>query len=144
MSLIFSDMEELTIQELVEAWSTPVRPAAPLEHPKSDLELEWPPDRVKSFVTSYLRESCQWAIKRREDIEFYNKDARIKGVSYKDRKKYSVQIQALNELFIKWRERGIKYSRQDMNINDFIRNEGDLELIHKLGVEHQIKSMLVY
>lgn len=137
-------MEDLTIQELVEAWSTPVRPAAPIEHPKSELEVEWPPARVKEFVMNYLRESCQWAFKRREEIELENKDARIKGVSYKDRKKYSVQLEALNDLLRKWRKMGIEFDGKTPTINDFIRDEGDIELIHKLGVEHQIKSVIVY
>lgn len=107
------------------------------------LKGEWPETRLRQYILTELRESCQWAKTKREELERENKEARIRGVAYSERKKYTVQIEALNDLFAKWRSRGIKYTKSPIQITDIVQAE-DMNYIHSLGFEWCLRSAILF
>lgn len=107
------------------------------------LREEWPETRLRQYILEQLRESCLWAKKKREEMEIENKEARVKGVSYAERKKYSTKIEALDHLFLKWRNRGIKYTKSPIQIQDIIQPE-DLSYVQALGFEWHLRSAMIW
>lgn len=107
------------------------------------LEKEWPAQRLRDFSLDYWRESCKWALARRDGIELENKEARVRGVPYAERKKYSVQIEALNGLFLKWKNRGVYYDRHPIKMHELVQPE-DLPYIHSVGFEQHLRSALCW
>lgn len=108
-----------------------------------DLQKEWPPERLHQFTLDYLRESCQWALEKRKELERENKELRQKGVSYKQRQAYTVKINALDSLFNKWKIRGIKYKREFPRFCDIVQPE-DIPYIDAVGFEMHLRSALIY
>lgn len=107
-----------------------------------DLNLEWPPERIKEYILAELRRKCEWYLKKREALELENRDARVKGVSFKDRQHYSAKITALNGLFADTKAKGLKYSKQDLSIRDFVKPI-DAEVVHTKGFENHLKFALI-
>lgn len=104
-------------------------------------QAEWPEQKLQTFILDYLRENCEWAINKRNELEVENKEARSKGISYQERKNYSVKIEALNHLFQKWKERGLFYKKHPLSVASLLAPE-DLEYIHSVGVEKHIQSVV--
>lgn len=107
------------------------------------LEEEWPSERLQQYILAELRESCQWALKKKQELELDNRDARMLGVSYKERKAFTVKIEALDMLFAKWRARGIEYSKKKVKVSDLVRTE-DLSYIHTLGFEWHLRGAILW
>ena len=108
-----------------------------------ELEKKWTPDRLRGYILDYLRESCMWVNEKKIEVENENAEARRKGLSYTERKKYSTQLTALDELFLKWRNRGIKYKMATVRVQDLVHPD-DLELIHSNGFEWHLRSAIIW
>lgn len=107
------------------------------------LETEWPPERLQDYTLAYLRESCKWAQQKKKELELENKEARRKGVSYEKRQKCTMQIGVLDELFVKWRDRGIEYKRHPVKVDYFVQPT-DLPYIEALGFEWHLRAAIIF
>lgn len=107
------------------------------------LEAEWPPERLRQYILDYLRNSCQWAQQKKMELELDNRDARMLGVPYSQRKAISVKIDALDQLFAKWRARGIEYKNLEIKVSDIVQPE-DLSYIQGMGFEWHLRSAIIF
>lgn len=107
------------------------------------LESEWPENKLRKFIADHLRESCEFALKKRSELEIENKDARMKGVSYAKRKRYTMRIETADFHFKKWKEMGISYSKRLPKMSDLVRPE-DMSYIHNFGFEEHVKNVLTF
>lgn len=105
-----------------------------------DLQKEWPEDRLRKYMLAELRESCEWAKKKKEVLELENRELRRKGVSYKDRQRVSIKIQVLADLFQKWRDQGVEYSKNPMKLTEFVAPE-DIGWIQVVGLERHLREI---
>lgn len=106
------------------------------------LEQEWPSERLKEFVLTRKREGCKWAVKKIEALELENRDARVKGVSFKERQTYTTKINALKKLFSEYREQGIYWSKQTPHVIQFAKPV-DVEFIQSRGFETHLKLAII-
>lgn len=107
------------------------------------LEEEWPQEKLRALVVGTMRDMCQFALKKREQLEIENKEMRARGISYAERKICSAKIDMADKLFNKWRDMGIKYSKGQLEVYDFVQPD-DMEYIHTMGFEQHIKSALLW
>lgn len=123
-NFLFLELEGETIAQLIAAGEVSFEE---MEKTKDEyaqfltnLNIEWPAERVKEFILAELRRKCEWCVKRTQEIEFENRDARTKGVSFKDRQKYSKQLEELKKLFHDLRAKGVEYSKQNLLAQQFV------------------------
>lgn len=109
---------------------------------QDELCHEYPTEVVKALVLAELRRKCEWYTQKIKEIELENKDARQRGVSFKERQKYSTQIETLKQLFKETRLKGIEYSKRNVFATDFVR-PGDIEVVHSRGFEKHLKYALI-
>lgn len=102
------------------------------------LDAEWTPTRLKEFLLTRQRNKLRWLQKKWETLELENADARKKGVSYKEREKYSSQIATLKKMWQEDREQGIKLSKATLKASNLVKPL-DLEFIESRGFEEFLK-----
>lgn len=84
------------------------------------LESEWPPDRLKEYVIDVKRNRYNWVAKKIQELELKNKDERIRGVSFKDRKHYSSKIDVLQKMLEETKQQGIECGKKSFTVKQFV------------------------
>lgn len=59
-----------------------------------DLDQQYPPEKLKEMVLTELRRSYRQAGLRLKELEAENRNARIAGMSYKDRQSFTEKLKA--------------------------------------------------
>jgi len=71
------------------------------------IEKEWPPSRIKEFIVQHHRDTYAKCGKMIGDVELENRDDRIKGVSFAERRKHTDKMKRLYDYASHSAKRGI-------------------------------------
>lgn len=110
-----------------------------------ELEAEWPAQRICEWLLNREREKYKFYRKTLAEKETENKEARIKGMSYAARQKFSRQIIALEGLMKDSEKKGAGYAQslKTKNCGQYraLNYVSPLvvDLIHLKGFEHHLK-----
>lgn len=110
-----------------------------------DVEKEWTPERITRWLLERERSRYAFYKRRRKEVEIENKEARMRGVSYKDRQKYSRQLVALEGLLIESEAKGkdlshcVKTEFYKGPASLYITDHFDAEFIHSRGFESYLR-----
>src|SRR5690606_20039417 len=85
-----------------------------------ELEKEWTPERLKEYVLARMRERYQRTAKYVQQLELENKDARMRGVSYKDRTSFTAKIKTGLEVLRQYTQEGKEAKRKTYRIRDMV------------------------
>ncbi len=112
---------------------------------REKLDAEWPPARTKEFMLSLARAKCQFAIDKIKAIELENLDARKRGVSFKERQKFSTSIDVLRKMFEDHKKQGLEWKKlpeASFRASLYVKPL-DVALIEEKGFEHHLKYLLL-
>ena len=107
-----------------------------------DLEAEWPPDRIKSFLLDEYRDRCKRCLEKEKELEVENRDQRAQGASYKDRKIYSTRIIAIRQLFNEYRSIGLRLKKMTFTARQFV-TPSQMALIQSRGFETTLRLAII-
>lgn len=108
------------------------------------IEEEWPPKRIAEWMLEQERRHYKFYRKRRGEVELENRDARQRGMSYKERQKYARQLVALDRLMVQSEENGkrLAWDLQTGFVVTMARlfiGPLDVDFIHSRGFEAHLK-----
>ncbi len=112
---------------------------------REKLDAEWTPTRTKAFALSLARTKCQFAIDKIKAIELENADARKRGVSFKERQKFSTSIDGLRKMFEDHKKQGLEWKKMpeaSFRASLYVKPL-DVALIEEKGFEHHLKYLLL-
>ncbi len=109
---------------------------------REKLDAEWTPTRTKELLLNLERDRCQFALSKIKAIELENADARKKGVSFKERQKYSTSIDVLRKMFEEHKQKGLVYKRGTYKASQFV-TPLDVAVIEEKGFEHHMKFLTI-
>lgn len=107
------------------------------------VDAEWPPEKIKAVLLSELRRLYASAVKLIEEAELENRDARVNGKSYKERKVLVAKIDLGNEILKELVKRSeVIKSRITFTAKDFITDDDNLPAIERLGFEGFLRELV--
>lgn len=108
-----------------------------------ELAVEWTPEKLKEWVLTNYRSKCEWALKRVKELELENRDARVRGMSYKERvEKYNKKITAGRNVFEAWRKQGIEATRMTFNVRAMVKPL-DMPFIQERGMDRFLRMFFL-
>lgn len=108
-----------------------------------ELEKEWTPDKLKEWLLATTRNKCEWALKKIQELELGNRDARVKGMSYKERtEKYTKKIDAGRRVFEQWKQQGLQFKRGTYTVRDVVKPT-DVPFIQERGMERHLRMWCI-
>lgn len=107
-----------------------------------ELEAQWPPERIKALVLEHKRKMCEKILAEIKQLELDNKEARIRGVSYKDRQSFTAKIKVRRTVFNWVREEGLQAKRGTFYAREFATPDF-VPLIQKYGFEQRIINAFI-
>lgn len=109
----------------------------------AELEKEWTPEKIKEWVLASYRAKCEWGLKRVKELELENRDARVKGMSYKERtEKYTKKIDAGRRVFEQWRQEGIHAKGVTFTVKDLVKPL-DVPFIQARGMDRHLRMFFL-
>lgn len=100
----------------------------------TEIEKEWTPKRIKDFIVERKR----WLYKRSAELiqktELENRDARMKGVSYKDRKRFTSKIKAGYSYVADIKKAAHEAKIRNYEVRSLIRPR-DVSLVERFGFQ---------
>lgn len=102
------------------------------------LEQEWPPERIREYVVQDLRNRYQQTARFIQKLELDNRDARVRGVSYKDRQSFTAKIKIGHDLVRKIQKAGTEAKRANYHVRSMVRPT-DTPLIFRDGFEKHLQ-----
>lgn len=99
-----------------------------------ELAMEWTPERIKTVIVDELRNAYASSKKLLAKYELKNRDARVAGKSYTERKPLAALIDAGNKVLKEVEQRGNLAKSMTFTVKDFM-DEDSLEAVERLGFE---------
>lgn len=104
-----------------------------------ELAQEWPPERLKEYVLQQLRDKYASAAKYLQKLEVDNRDARARGVSYKEREKtFTAKIRGGHEYIRELKKRGQEAKTWDYTLSGWV-GPMDAAYVQEHGLEKHLK-----
>lgn len=105
----------------------------------NELQVEWTDEKVTDYLYQRQRYLFSFYSKKFKEIEQTNREAREKGVSYKDRQRYGRQLDALKKLLAETDARG-KYYGYLLKTKSYVAraswlSEDDMHDVNTHGIE---------
>ncbi len=102
------------------------------------IEKEWPPSRIKEFVIQHHRDTYAKCGKMIGDVELENRDDRVKGVSFLERKKHTDKMKMLYDHATRSAKRGIDAKALIYDVRVMVEPT-DMIFIERSGFEAFVK-----
>lgn len=109
----------------------------------TELEKEWSPERIRDHVLSQMRDKYVRAKKYLAKLELDNRDARVQGLSYKDRQTFTVKIKGGDLALKEITSRGEQYKKENFSVREIV-SPLDMPVIQKQGFEKYLDSTYVF
>jgi hypothetical protein len=109
----------------------------------AELEKEWPPERVKEAVLSLMRERYQKTALYIKKLELDNRDARVRGVSYKERQKNHHRIEVGTRVLKEYAEEGKAAAKVTFTVKDMV-TPLDMDQVQKEGFEKYLYKTYLF
>lgn len=98
-----------------------------------ELEKEWSPERIKEHLLSEMRAKYARAKKYLSKLELDNRDARVAGMSYKERQTFTVKIRGGQEALKDYVRRGDEIKKTEYTVRTLMPL--DMPYVQKEGYE---------
>ena len=107
---------------------------------RAGLEKEWPATRIKEWRLERKRTLYSKAKKKVADLELTNRDARVRGESYKERKRYTDQLNLGNTVLALLASEGTELKTSvPIAVHDLV-TPYDAGYILKYGFEEYLRA----
>jgi len=104
-----------------------------------ELEKEWPPERIKEHLLEKKRVQYQKAARYIQQLELSNRDARVKGVSYKVRQATHKKIEVGHRVLAIYKAEGLAMKHQTFGgVRDYIQ-PADMRFIQEGGFQKHLE-----
>lgn len=107
-----------------------------------EIEKQWPPSRIKEFIVQHHRDTYAKCGKRIREVELENRDDRIRGVSFANRKKHADKMKFLYDYATHSAKRGIDAKSLVYDVRLMVEPT-DMILIERSGFEFFLKLYYV-
>lgn len=107
------------------------------------LEGTWTPDAIKKHVLEQMRAKYLRAKKYLEKLELDNRDARVQGVSFKDRQAITKKIAGGQISLKEIAKRGEEYKHSTFTVKDIV-TPLDMGYIQKEGFEKYLEFTYLF
>ena len=98
----------------------------------SELDREWPSERVRDLALAYKREQYAKAAKYIIELELKNKDARAAGLSFKEREeKYAKKIRTGHKVLQEYKAEGLTIKTQQFLASQYVKPTDMLTVIRE-------------
>lgn len=105
----------------------------------TELEKEWPPERIKEWVVEEKRRHYQNTAKYIQKLELDNRDARVRGVSYKEREKtFTAKMATARKVLAQVKQEGLDVKKQTFAVRELV-SPLDVPFIESQGFEKHIR-----
>lgn len=108
----------------------------------SKLEEEWPSDKIKEYVVQKKRERYQSTARFIQKLELDNRDARVRGVSFKDRQSFTVKINIGHKVLKDLQKEGNDAKRHTYPVRQLV-GPLDMQFIQEMGFEKWLNHNII-
>lgn len=106
----------------------------------AELATQYPPERVIRLVVESKREEYRKTALLMQTLELANRDARVRGVSYKDREScFTVKLKTGHKIATALRKQAEEIKKRKISVHQIVRPT-DMALIKEKGFEHHLST----
>ena len=103
-----------------------------------ELEAVWSPTTIKEYLLEEKRRQYQQTVKHITKLELENRDARVRGDSYKARESFTVKIRTGHQLLREIKQQATEYKQWTFGVRDVVKPL-DVPFVQREGFEKHLR-----